>query len=204
MAAMELSVCDAASGVDVSDAIFACDSRPGLVHQVVISYLAGGRQGTRGSKGRSEVQGSGRKPWRQKGSGRARAGSIRSPIWRGGGVTFASSTRNYAPKVNRRVYRAAMCSILSGLVREERLIVIQELGLAEPKTKLLAAFLAGHGWDSALLVLLEEDRNLELAARNLPRSDTCAVAKLNPVILLGHTEVVITLPALKRLEEILT
>ena len=203
MTTMELSVHDTADGVQVSDAVFACDSRPGLVQQVVTAYLAGARQGTHGRKGRSEVRGGGRKPWRQKGSGRARAGSIRSPIWRGGGATFAASTRSYAVKVNRRAYRAAMRSILSSLVREGRLSVVQEFNLPEPKTKLLADFLTGHDWEGALLVLLEENRNLQLAVRNLPRSEACTVARLNPVLLLGHARVVFTLPAVKHLEELL-
>ena len=199
---MELRIHDTAGEVQVSDAVFACDHQPALVHQVVTSYLAGGRQGTHSRKGRSEVRGGGRKPWRQKGSGRARAGSVRSPLWRGGGVTFSSAGRSYASKVNRRVYRAAMRIILSGLVREERLTVVQSIDLAEPKTKLLTAFLAHRNWqEGALLVVAEENRNLQLAARNLPSSAVCMVIELNPVILLRYARVVFTLAALTTLEE---
>lgn len=190
--------------VAVADAAFAREFNEPLVHQVVVAYLAGGRSGTRAQKNRSDVRGGGSKPWRQKGTGRARAGTIRSPLWRGGGVTFAARPQDHSQKVNRKMYRAAMRSILSELLRQERLLVVEELSLAEPKTRLMAARLAELGLTGALLVVAEQDPGLQRAVRNLPRVDLIEAAGLDPVNLMRFDKVVMTVDALKRVEERLT
>jgi large subunit ribosomal protein L4 len=202
---MELQIIGAdgqtsASTVVVSDETFGLPFNEALVHQVAIAYMAGGRAGTRAQKNRSRVSGGGAKPWRQKGTGRARAGTIRSPLWRGGGVTFAAKPQDHSQKVNKKMYRAAMRSIFSELVRQHRLIVVNGLKLSEPKTKLMAAQLAslGIGNDSALLVTADLDRNLQLAARNLPKVGLQEVTALDPVNLIRFDKVVITVTALER------
>lgn len=187
--------------VSAADETFAREFNETLVHQVVVAYLSGGRAGTRAQKTRSEVRGGGAKPWRQKGTGRARAGSIRSPLWRSGGVTFAARPQNYSQKVNKKMYRAALRSIFSELVRQERLLVVDDLVMDEPKTKAMAAKLAGLGVDDALLVVERLEPNLYLSVRNLPRVDMVDVVSLNPVILIRFDKVVITVAALKRVEE---
>ncbi|MBV1882971.1 MAG: 50S ribosomal protein L4 [Pseudomonadales bacterium] len=196
---------DTTSGgtVAVSEVAFGKEFNEALVHQVVTAYMAGGRQGTKAQKSRSDVRGGGKKPWRQKGTGRARAGTIRSPIWRGGGVTFAAVPRDHSQKVNKKMFRGAMQCILSELVRQERLIVAEEFGIAEPKTKKLAEKLAGLGLNNVLIVSDELDENLYLASRNLSKVDIRDVAGADPVSLIAYEKVLITVSALKKLEEVL-
>ncbi|MCS4504092.1 50S ribosomal protein L4 [wastewater metagenome] len=189
------------SGVDVSDHVFGADFREPLVHQVVTAYLAGGRSGTKAQKGRSDVSGGGSKPWRQKGTGRARAGTIRSPIWRGGGKTFAAMPRDFSQKVNRKMYRGALRSILSELARQERLVVVENIGIDESRTRAATRRLAELGGEDALLVANEVSQDLFLATRNLPRVDVTDVTGLNPVNLLRHERVIITADAVRRVEE---
>lgn len=205
---MELSIAKPGNGasagtVQVSDAAFAREFNEDLVHQVVTAYLAGARQGTRAQKTRSEVRGGGKKPWRQKGTGRARAGTIRSPIWRGGGVSFAAKPQDHSQKVNRKMYRAALCSIFSELARQDRLIVVEDLALEQPKTKLLVKALGEYGLSGALIVTEEVTGNLYLAARNIAAVDVRDVSGIDPVSLIGYEKVVITVPALKKFEELL-
>jgi large subunit ribosomal protein L4 len=204
---VELSVLkpgNAAAGtVSVSDVAFAREYNEDLVHQVVTAYMAGARQGTRAQKTRSEVAGGGKKPWRQKGSGRARAGTIRSPIWRSGGVTFAARPQDHSQKVNRKMYRAALRSMMSELARQDRLVVVESLDLEAPKTKLLAQQLGEYGLDSVLIVSAEVGENLYLAARNLHKVDVRDVDGIDPVSLIGHEKVMITVDAVKKFEEML-
>lgn len=204
---MELSITgpgNASTGtVQVSDVTFAREFNEDLVHQAVVAYMAGGRQGTRAQKTRSEVRGGGRKPFKQKGSGRARAGSIRSPLWRSGGVTFAAQPQDHSQKLNRKMYRAAMRSILSELARQQRLVVVESMGLEQPKTKLLAQRLADFEFQNVLIVSDEVDRNLYLAARNIPHVDVRDVAGVDPVSLVTYEKVVVTVPALRKFEEML-
>lgn len=187
--------------IKVAEEIFGQDFNEALVHQVVVAHMAASRAGTRAQKTRSEVSGGGAKPWRQKGTGRARAGTIRSPLWRGGGVTFAARPQDYSQKVNKKMYRAAMRSIFSELLRQDRLLVVDELSVAEPKTKAMAARLAELGLDKALLVTHEVDSNLYLASRNLPRVDVREVTNLDPVSLIRFDKIVITVAALNRVGE---
>jgi large subunit ribosomal protein L4 len=194
---------EAAGTVSVSEANFAREYNEDLVHQVVTSYLAGGRQGTRAQKNRSAVSGGGKKPWRQKGTGRARAGTIRSPIWRSGGVTFAASPQDHSVKVNRKMYRAALKTIISELARQGRLVVVESLDVEAPKTKLLVQQLDGYGVNSALLVADEVSENLYLASRNLQAVDVRDVNGIDPVSLLAHDKVMVTVDAVKRIEEML-
>ena len=187
--------------VEVSEATFGREFNEALVHQVVVAYLAGARQGTRAQKTRAEVRGGGRKPWRQKGTGRARAGSIRSPIWRGGGTTFAARPQDHSQKVNRKMYRGAMRSILSELVRQERLVVVEQLAAETPKTKALVAQLAALSVSNVLIVTEGMDDNLYLASRNLKDVDVRDVAATDPACLLAHEKVLMTVEALKKFEE---
>lgn len=205
---MELNIAKPGNGaaagtIQVSDVAFAREFNEDLVHQVVTAYLAGARQGTRAQKTRSEVSGGGKKPWRQKGTGRARAGTIRSPIWTGGGVTFAAKPQDHSQKVNRKMYRAALRSILSELARQERLVVVEEMALEAPKTKLLVKSLAELGVKGALIVTEEVTGNLYLAARNLHDVDVRDVNGVDPVSLIGYDKVVVTVAALKKFEEML-
>jgi large subunit ribosomal protein L4 len=204
---VELNVLKAGSGeagtVSVSDTAFAREYNEELVHQVVTAYLAGGRQGTRAQKNRADVSGGGKKPWRQKGTGRARAGTIRSPIWRSGGVTFAAKPQDHSHKVNRKMYRAALCSIMSELARQERLVIVESLSLEEPKTKLLVKQLGEYGLDNVLIVSTEVNQNLYLAARNLHKVDVRDVDSVDPVSLIGYEKVMVTVDAVKKLEEML-
>jgi large subunit ribosomal protein L4 len=199
---MELQVVNAGT-VTLADESFACDFNEGLVHQVVTSYMAGGRAGTKAQKTRSEVRGGGIKPWRQKGTGRARAGTSSSPIWRKGGVTFAAKPRNYEHKVNRKMYRAALRSIMSELVRQERLILVESLSVAEMKTKLVAELVTNLGvsGESLLLVTPAQDDTLYMAARNLPNVDVYSVSQLDPVSLVSFEKIVMTVDSVKLLEE---
>ncbi len=192
-----------AGTVSVSDAAFAREYNEDLVHQVVTAYLAGARQGTRAQKTRSDVSGGGKKPWRQKGTGRARAGTIRSPIWRSGGVTFAARPQDHSQKVNRKMYRAALRSIMSELARQDRLIVVESLDVDEPKTKLLVKQLGEYGVDNVLIVSAEVGENLYLAARNLHKVDVRDVDGVDPVSLIGYEKVMVTVDAVKKFEEML-
>jgi len=193
----------ATGAVEVSDATFSQEFNEDLVHQIVTAYLAGARQGTRAQKNRAAVSGGGKKPWRQKGTGRARAGAIRSPIWRAGGVTFAASPQDHSQKVNKKMYRVGMRSIFSELARQDRLVVVDDLAIKEPKTKLLLKALDGLGLQGALLVTEEVTENLYLAARNLHKVNVVDAAGVDPVSLVGSDKVVITVPALKKIEELL-
>ena len=197
---MELKVVDGSS-VEVTDSAFARPFNGALVHQAVETYLAGGRAGTAAQKTRAEVRGGGSKPWRQKGTGRARAGTMRSPLWRGGGEMFPQKPRSYAKGLNRKMYRGALRSIVSELARQDRLVVVNELSLDEPKTKAMAQKLETLGGTDALIVLAGESRNVELGARNLPHTAVTQVKGINPVTLLRHERVVITVDALKQVEE---
>ncbi|NEV64631.1 50S ribosomal protein L4 [Thiorhodococcus minor] len=190
-----------ASSVQVSDAVFGVEFKPGLVHQVVTAYLAGARAGTKAQKNRSAVAGGGSKPWRQKGTGRARSGTSRSPLWRSGGVTFAAQPRDYSQKVNRKMYRGAVRSILSELVRTERLIVVSELSVSAPKTKELVALLKTHDVEDVLILTEGLDENLYLAARNLPKVDVLSAQEVDPVSMIAFGHVLATEAAIKKLEE---
>lgn len=204
---MELSIVKPgnvdAGKVSVSDVAFAREFNEDLVHQVVTAFLAGARQGTRAQKNRSDVRGGGKKPWRQKGTGRARAGTIRSPIWRAGGVTFAARPQDHTQKVNRKMYRAALRSIMSELARQDRLIVVESLDVEEPKTKLLVKQLADYGLDSVLIVADDVNENLYLAARNLHKVDVRDVDGVDPVSLIAYDKVMVTVDAVKKFEEML-
>lgn len=205
---MELNVRDFPAGneqskVSVSDVAFAADYNEALIHQVVTAYMAGARAGTAQQKTRSDVRGGGAKPWRQKGTGRARAGTSRSPIWRSGGVTFAARPRNYEQKVNRKMYRAAMRSILSELVRQDRLTVVSDLAVEAPKTKALNNALSGMNLNNVLIVSGEVDENLYLSARNLPHVGVTDVTAMDPVSLVSYDNVLMSESAIKQIEEAL-
>jgi large subunit ribosomal protein L4 len=199
---MELAIRNAdASTVEVADSVFGVDFKPGLVHQVVTAYMAGARSGTKAQKNRSAVSGGGTKPYRQKGTGRARAGTSRSPLWRTGGVTFAAQPRSYEQKVNRKMYRGALRSILSELVRAERMVVVQDLEISAPKTREVKAKLEELGVQQALIVVVEVDDHLGLGARNLPGVWVDTAAGVDPVSLVAAEQVIVTEAALRRLEE---
>lgn len=204
---MELNIATLEGGsagkVQVSEATFGRAFNEDLVHQAVTAYLSGGRQGSRAQKNRSDVRGGGRKPWKQKGSGRARAGSTRSPIWRTGGVTFAARPQDHSQKLNRKMYRAALQSILSELARQDRLVVVESLQLDQPKTKLLQQKLNALHLDSVLIISDEISENLYLSARNLPNVDVRDVSGADPVSLVRFDKVLITVPAMKKFEEVL-
>ena len=187
--------------VDVAEVAFGADFNEALVHQVVTAYLAGGRAGTKAQKNRAAVRGGGAKPWQQKGTGRARAGTIRSPIWVGGGRAFAAQPRNHEQKVNKKMYRAALRSVLSELVRQDRLVVVKELSLEAPKTKLLATKLKELDLDNVLILNEAFDEKIFLAARNLPNVGICDAGSIDPVVLIRFEKVLVTLPALKLIEE---
>jgi large subunit ribosomal protein L4 len=189
------------SSMDVADAVFGQDFNESLVHQVVVAFMAGGRAGTHAQKNRAAVRGGGAKPWRQKGTGRARAGTIRSPIWRGGGRAFAATTRDYSQKVNKKAYRAAIRSILSELVRQERLMVVETFAVQAPKTRELLAGLKQLDLDSVLIVHDDPAENLYLAARNLNKVDVVDTTIADPVSLLAFDKVLITVAALRQFEE---
>ncbi|MCA3132257.1 MAG: 50S ribosomal protein L4 [Betaproteobacteria bacterium] len=194
----------AAGSVEASDVLFGRDYNEALVHQVVTGYMANGRQGTRAQKGRSEINKSTRKPWKQKGTGRARAGMASSPLWRGGGKIFPSSPdENFAHKVNRKMYRAGMCSILSQLAREGRLTVVDQLKVDTPKTKALAQKIKGMGFERVLVITDELDENLFLAARNLESVLVLEPRHADPVTLLRFDQTLLTKGAMAKFEEIL-
>jgi large subunit ribosomal protein L4 len=190
--------------VSVSDDVFGRDYNEGLVHQVVTAYLAGGRAGTKAQKSRSAVSGGGAKPFKQKGTGRARAGTIRSPIWRTGGKTFAAKPQDWSQKVNRKMYSGALKNILSELVRQERLVVVDKFDAAERKTKAMAEALGKLGLDDALIVTEELNEDLYYSVRNIPKIDAIDVEGVNPVNLIRYEKVLVTQGALKKIEESLS
>ncbi len=198
---MELQLHKAKGSVKVSETAFGREFNEALVHQVVTAYMAGGRAGTKAQKTRAMVSGGGKKPWRQKGTGQARAGSSRSPIWVGGGKAFAAAPRDHSQKVNRKMYRSAVAAILSELVRQERLVVLDEFTLDAPKTKQLADKLKGLELDNVLIVTTEVNENLYLAARNMRAVDVRDVQGLDPVSLVRFEKVLMTVPAVKQVEE---
>ena len=198
---VQLNIAGGKGSVDLSDEVFAVSFKETLIHQVVTAYLAGGRSGTSSQKSRSEVSGGGKKPWRQKGTGRARAGTIRSPIFTGGGQTFARSTRDYSQKINRKMYRGAMRSIVSELARQDRLIVVKDLSLKAPSTKEMAAKLAKLEVKSGLILLAEDDANIALSARNIPNIAVTTVSSVNPVTLVAHEKILMTDDTAKLLDE---
>jgi large subunit ribosomal protein L4 len=189
--------------VSVSEVLFGREFNQDLVHQAVVAYMAGARQGTKAQKNRAAVSGGGKKPWRQKGTGRARAGTIRSPIWRSGGVTFAAQPRDFEQKLNKKMYRAALRCILSELARQERLVVVEEFALDAPKTKGLVQKLAEYNVSEALIVAEDVGENLYLASRNLHKVDVRDAHGIDPVSLIRFEKVIMTVSALKKLEEVL-
>ena len=200
---MKLDVLNTANkkeDVQISDTTFGKDFNETLVHQAVVTYLAGSRQGSHKQKTRSEVRGGGKKPYAQKGTGRARAGTIRSPIWRGGGVAFAATPRDYSKKINKKMYRAAISSIFSELHRQDRLIAIEQPKLESPKTKEMCAFLKAFNLEKVLIILDEMDTNLFLSSRNIPHVEVVTVKEINPVILLRSEKVAVTPAAFKLIE----
>lgn len=201
---MELQLHSNSGGesITLSDATFAREFNEALVHQVVTAFLAGARAGTKAQKTRGMVRGGGKKPWAQKGSGQARAGSIRSPLWRGGGKTFAAVPRDFSQKVNRKMYQGAMRAILSELVRQQRVVVLPEFGVAAPKTRQLVEKLKALGLENNVLIVTEQvDEKLYLAARNLADVEVREVTGLDPVSLVGYAKVLMTVPSIRRLEE---
>lgn len=190
------------SSVELSDVAFGREFNEALVHQVVVAYMAGARAGTRAQKNRSDVRGGGAKPWRQKGTGRARSGTITSPIWRTGGITFAARPQDHSQKVNRKMYRGAMQCILSELVRQERLYVVESFDVDSPKTKGLVSKLAEYGLTEALIVSDKVDENLYLSSRNLHKVDVRDIQACDPVSLIAFDKVVMTVDAVKKLEEL--
>ena len=187
--------------ISISNDIFSKEFNESLIHQAVVSFMASSRQGSAKQKNRSEVRGGGKKPYRQKGTGRARAGTIRSPLWRGGGVTFAARPRDYSKKLNKKMYRAAIKSIFSELVRQNRLVAIEKPVLEKPKTKEIASFLNEFSLSKVLIIIDELDMNLYLSARNIPNVDVITVREINPVNLLKPQKVAVTSEALKQIEE---
>lgn len=198
---MDLQLHKASDKVTVADKVFARDFNEGLVHQAVVSFLAGARAGTKAQKNRSAVSGGGAKPWRQKGTGRARAGTIRSPIWRSGGKTFAAVPRDHSVKLNKKMYRAAMSSIVSELIRQDRLLVVEDIAVDAPKTKGLISKLNDLDMPKGLIVSETADENLYLAARNIPYLDVTDVAGVSAVDLVSADKVLMTVGALRALEE---
>ena len=189
-----------AGKLKVSEAVFGQEYNEPLVHQVLVAYMAGGRAGTKAQKTEAEVRGGGKKPWKQKGTGRARAGSIRSPLWRGGGLIHAAKPRDFSQKVNRKMYRGALRSILSELARLERLICVEEFVVAEPKTKAAKELLSGLGVAKALVITDEVTRNTMLAMRNIPDIDVIAASDINPNDLVGSEHVIMTKAAVEKVE----
>ncbi len=200
---MNVSLVSGEESVELSEVAFGREYNEALVHQVVTAFMAAGRNGSRAQKTRAEVRGGGRKPWRQKGTGRARAGSIRSPIWRGGGRAFPSKPRDFSQKVNRRMYRGALQCILSELIRQDRLLVVKEFGVETPKTKALVAKLNELDLKDALILVHELSDSLVLAARNLKGVTVLDIGSIDPVSLISHEKVLMTVPALKHVEETL-
>jgi large subunit ribosomal protein L4 len=203
---MKLALAKPAGGtnsIDVSEVTFGREFNEPLVHQVVVALMAGARAGTKKQKTRAEVRGGGAKPWRQKGTGRARAGTIRSPLWRKGGVIFAATPRDHSQKVNKKMYRGAMCAVLSELVRQDRLMAVNEFKVSEPKTKVLLEKLKELKLDRVLIVVDKLDENLYLSSRNVPSIAVKEVSGVNPVQLLKYDNVLMTVDAIRKLEEVL-
>ncbi|MEE2783171.1 MAG: 50S ribosomal protein L4 [Pseudomonadota bacterium] len=200
---MNLNLAADGGSVEISDATFAREFNEALVHQVVVAQMAGARQGSRAQKNRSDARGGGRKPWRQKGTGRARAGTIRSPIWRSGGVTFAARPQDHSVKVNRKMYRGALRCIVSELIRQDRLVAIDSFSVQAPKTKALLEQLKSLDLASVLIITEEVDQNLYLASRNVNGVGVRDIEGLDPVSLISHDKVLVTVGALKKLEEAL-
>ncbi|PLK59045.1 50S ribosomal protein L4 [Candidatus Palibaumannia cicadellinicola] len=198
---MELVLQDTQNALSVSETIFGRDFNEPLIHQVIVAYAACGRQGTSAQKNKAEVRGSNKKPWRQKGTGRARSGSTKSPIWRSGGVTFAAKPRDYSQKINKKMYRGALTSILSELVRQKRLIIVKEFSIEAPKTKLLAYKLKNMELERVLIIISKLDSNLLLAARKLYKVKINNVTNINLMSLISFDKVVFTVDSVKKLEE---
>lgn len=198
---MDISIHNSKKTVSVSDAAFAAEFNETLVHQLVVSFMAAARAGTKAQKTRSDVRGGGAKPFRQKGTGRARAGTIRSPLWRSGGVTFAARPRDFSKKVNKKMYRVGMRSIVSELIRQDRLVLVEEISVAEPKTKLMAAKMAELDFNKGLVLTDGLDSNLYLAARNIPNLMVMDAAIVDPLSLVRQEKVILDQAALKKLEE---
>lgn len=198
---MDMQLHNSKEKIAVSDAVFASDFKEALVHQLVTAYMAGGRAGTKAQKNRAAVSGGGVKPWRQKGTGRARAGTIRSPLWRTGGVTFAAQPRDYTQKLNKKMYRAGIRSIFSELARLDRLIIVDDITVDAPRTKQMISKLAELGVEQTLIVTETGDEKLYLSARNLYRVEVTDVAGLNPVNLVGFEHIVVTVGAIRAIEE---
>ena len=199
---MDIRLKNTSNDVSVSDAVFDVPYNEALVHQVVVAYMAGARSGTKSQKTRSEVSGGGAKPWRQKGSGRARAGTIRSPLWRSGGVAFAAKPRNYAQKVNRKMYRSAICSIFSELLRMDRFSVVEKIECDDSKTKTFLAYLNAQGWGNDVLFITESaNYDFYLAVRNIKNVAVIDVQALNPALLLAFSRVVVDRAALEKINE---
>ena len=200
---MTLDLAVSGGSVELAETAFAREYNEALVHQVVVAYMAAGRQGSRAQKNRSAVSGGGKKPWRQKGTGRARAGTTRSPIWRSGGVTFAAQPQDHSTKVNRKMYRGALRCIVSELIRQQRLIAVESFAVEAPKTKALLTQLKELEISNGLIITEEVDENLFLAARNVKAVDVRDVEAIDPVSLISYDKVLITVPALKKLEGVL-
>lgn len=189
--------------ISISNEVFSKEFNESLIHQALVSYMAVSRQGSSKQKNRSEVRGGGKKPYRQKGTGRARAGTIRSPIWRGGGVTFASRPRDYSKKINKKMYKAALRSIFSELLRQEKLVAIEHPKIKNPKTREMVSFLSKLSLENVLIITDEVDKNLHLASRNIPHVNVVTTAEINPVMLLKPHKVAITPAAFKKIEELI-
>jgi large subunit ribosomal protein L4 len=200
---MNLNLALDGGSVEVADTAFSREFNESLVHQVVVAYMAGARQGSRAQKNRSAVSGGGKKPWRQKGTGRARAGTTRSPIWRSGGVTFAAQPQDHSTKVNRKMYRGALRCILSELIRKDRLVAVENFSVKAPKTRELLSQLKSLDMSNVLIITEDGDENLFLAARNVRFVDVRDVEGIDPVSLISHDKLLITVAALKKLEEAL-
>jgi large subunit ribosomal protein L4 len=201
---MKINVNGGSGSIEIADTAFSVDFNEPLVHQVITAFLSGGRAGTKAQKSRSEASGGGAKPWRQKGTGRARAGTIRSPIWVGGGKTFAAKPRNFSQKINRKMYRAAMRSMISELIRQNRLFIVNSIDIKNSKTRDLAKILKKHNLESVLIIIENYDENIFLASRNLPNVSVCDVKSMNPVALIRYEKVLVTIKSIKMIEEYLT
>ena len=200
---MKINVNGGSGSIEIADTAFSVDFNEPLVHQVITAFLSGGRAGTKAQKSRSEASGGGAKPWRQKGTGRARAGTIRSPIWVGGGRTFAAKPRNFSQKINRKMYRGAMRSMLSELIRQNRLFIVNSIDIKNSKTRDLAKILKKHNLESVLIIIENYDENIFLASRNLPNVSVCDVKSMNPVALIRYEKVLVTIKSIKMIEEYL-
>tara|TARA_B100001245_G_scaffold166692_1_gene126089 strand:+ start:5307 stop:5912 length:606 start_codon:yes stop_codon:yes gene_type:complete len=200
---MKINVNGGSGSIEIADTAFSVDFNEPLVHQVITAFLSGGRAGTKAQKSRSEASGGGAKPWRQKGTGRARAGTIRSPIWVGGGRTFAAKPRNFSQKINRKMYRGAMRSMLSELIRQNRLFIVKSIDIKNSKTRDLTKILKKHDLESVLIIIENYDENIFLASRNLPNVSVCDVKSMNPVALIRYEKVLVTIKSIKMIEEYL-